>query len=72
MELVSKMLKDNCSMYYRIKIRNENNYICLGFKVNSPLLTMYEQSFRIISGKITTCEYYGDQAILHIKDIKTI
>ena len=72
MELVSKMIKDNCSMYHSIKIRNENNYICLGFRVNSPLLTMYEHSFRIISNKITTCEYYGEQAILHIKDIKTI
>lgn len=72
MNLVSKMVKDNCGMYYNIKIRNENNHICVGFKVESPLLTMYEHSFRIISSHITTADYYGEQVILHIRDIKTV
>lgn len=71
LELLSKMIKDNCSMYHNIKIRNENNYICVGFKVNSPLLTMYEHSFRIISSLITSNDYSGEQTILHIRNIKT-
>ena len=69
MELVAKMVKDNCQTYYNIKMRKENNNICVGFKVNTPLLEMYEHSFRILSSKITTCDYSGAKSIIHIRNI---
>ena len=50
--IVSKFVTDNTIMYNYIRIRNENNYICIGTKINQSLLAMSEYTTRMFMHKI--------------------
>lgn len=67
--VLGMIIKDNCQMYHNIKLRKENSNICVGFKVNEPLLVMFEHSMRLLLSKINTALYHGESITITIQDI---
>lgn len=51
--LVSRFVKDNCTMYHNIKMRLVNNHICIGTKVNEPLLVMNQYVAQLLGVQIS-------------------
>lgn len=70
-ELVSKFVKDNTYMYHSIRMRYENNHICLGVKVLEPLLQMDRYAAHLIGTEVSGCLSIGENVELLIKnDVK--
>lgn len=66
--VISRFIKKPTFMYKNIEMRVNDNKICLGTKINHPLLTMCDFSTRYLGLKVAGCVSTGEVVYLVIHD----